>query len=303
MGNIEDSTFENDEIKRIKINKLLQKIISGIFFGASILFLIIYLALPFSRSTSIKVLTDIKGKNTIANKSDGKSVILSDQTILEGMGLKGNEYNAFIDCSKALESFKNAAYVCGYFEPVIKSGPFSLTVSFIDLFPIVSVNGVNYLNDGTMYPSNKENLSNKDQWILDNYDVADKKLVPFLDDETYGNDLTKSIPNLFYVWSFLEFDNLKGVRYDALDNSYYFYWINSYLLQLRIKVSTNLLYEFGHNEYENGINSITNKSLDKLSPTNDEYVTKIDSSLTSEWYDLEFLLDSSSGLYHINEER
>lgn len=198
---------------------------------------------------------------------------------------------------------KNADFVCDKIEPVVTKTPFSLKVSFADLFPIVSIDEQNYLTDGNLYPVSSPDNTEKEDWILNHYPDKKSKLVPFLDDPSLGDDHSTSIPNLFYAWELLEkYDpnsslGLRGVRYDASSGSYLFYWKSESEpdLNLRVRVDKDLLFDFSHENRILGIDKLTKGSLSKFKKKNDEFVSKFkDKSLKVDgWYTLVYTINSA----------
>lgn len=203
---------------------------------------------------------------------------------------------------------KNADFVCDKIEPVVTKTPFSLKVSFADLFPIVSIDEQNYLTDGNLYPVSSADNTEKEDWILNHYPDKKSKLVPFLDDPSLGDDHSTSIPNLFYAWELLEkYDpnsslGLRGVRYDASSGSYLFYWKSESEksdsdLNLRVRVDKDLLFDFSHENAILEIDKLTTGSLSNFKTKSDEFVSKFkDKSLKVDgWYTLVYRI-SSDGL-------
>lgn len=197
---------------------------------------------------------------------------------------------------------KNADFVCNKIEPVVTKTPFSLKVSFADLFPIVSIDEQNYLTDGNLYPVSSADNTEKEDWILNHYPDKKSKLVPFLDDPSLGDDHSTSIPNLFYAWELLEkYDpnsslGLRGVRYDASSGSYLFYWKSESEpdLNLRVRVDKDLLFDFSHENRILEIDKLTNGSFSDYMMKSDEFVSKFkDKSLkVNGWYTLVYKISS-----------
>ena len=198
---------------------------------------------------------------------------------------------------------KNADFVCDKIEPVVTKTPFSLKVSFADLFPVVSIDEQNYLTDGNLYPVSSADNTEKEDWILNHYPDKKSKLVPFLDDPSLGDNHSTSIPNLFYAWELLEkYDpnsslGLRGVRYDASSGSYLLYWKSESDLNLRVIVDKDLLFEFSHENAILEIDKLTTGSLSDFKMKKDEFVPKFkDKSLNVDgWYTLVYTI-SSDGL-------
>ena len=179
------------EVKRIKKNLLWKQIISGVFFCSSIVFLIVYLTIPQAKVRSLHVETYLKGTQKVFSESDemlNRTTLISKNDIISGLGLTDDTYSAFIDVKKAASNLRNADFVCDKIEPVVTKTPFSLKVSFADLFPIVSIDEQNYLTDGNLYPVSSADNTEKEDWILNHYPDKKSKLVPFLDDPSLGDD-------------------------------------------------------------------------------------------------------------------
>lgn len=287
------------EVKRIKKNLLWKQIISGVFFCSSIVFLIVYLTIPQAKVRSLHVETYLKGTQKVFSESDemlNRTTLISRNDIISGLGLTDDTYSAFIDVKKAASNLRNADFVCDKIEPVVTKTPFSLKVSFADLFPIVSIDEQNYLTDGNLYPVSSADNTEKEDWILNHYPDKKSKLVPFLDDPSLGDNHSTSIPNLFYAWELLEkYDpnsslGLRGVRYDASSGSYLFYWKSEsdLNLNLRVRVDKDLLFEFSHRNAILEIDKLTKESLSNFKVKNDEFVSKFkDKSLNVDgWYTL-----------------
>lgn len=296
------------EVKRIKKNLLWKQIISGVFFCSSIVFLIVYLTIPQAKVRSLHVETYLKGTQKVFSESDemlNRTTLISRNDIISGLGLTDDTYSAFIDVKKAASNLRNADFVCDKIEPVVTKTPFSLKVSFADLFPIVSIDEQNYLTDGNLYPVSSADNTEKEDWILNHYPDKKSKLVPFLDDPSLGDNHSTSIPNLFYAWELLEkYDpnsslGLRGVRYDASSGSYLFYWKSEsdLNLNLRVRVDKDLLFEFSHRNAILEIDKLTKESLSNFKVKNDEFVSKFkDKSLNVDgWYTLVYTI-SSDGL-------
>lgn len=293
------------EVKRIKKNLLWKQIISGVFFCSSIVFLIVYLTIPQAKVRSLHVETYLKGTQKVFSESDemlNRTTLISRNDIISGLGLTDDTYSAFIDVKKAASNLKNADFVCDKIEPVVTKTPFSLKVSFADLFPIVSIDEQNYLTDGNLYPVSSADNTEKEDWILNHYPDKKSKLVPFLDDPSLGDDHSTSIPNLFYAWELLEkYDpnsslGLRGVRYDASSGSYLFYWKSESEpdLNLRVRVDKDLLFDFSHENRILEIDKLTNGSFSDYMTKSDEFVSKFkDKSLKVDgWYTLVYKISS-----------
>lgn len=293
------------EVKRIKKNLLWKQIISGVFFCSSIVFLIVYLTIPQAKVRSLHVETYLKGTQKVFSESDemlNRTTLISRNDIISGLGLTDDTYSAFIDVKKAASNLKNADFVCDKIEPVVTKTPFSLKVSFADLFPIVSIDEQNYLTDGNLYPISSADNTEKEDWILNHYPDKKSKLVPFLDDPSLGDDHSTSIPNLFYAWVLLEkYDpnsslGLRGVRYDASSGSYLFYWKSESEpdLNLRVRVDKDLLFDFSHENRILEIDKLTNGSFSDYKTKSDEFVSKFkDKSLKVDgWYTLVYKISS-----------
>lgn len=293
------------EVKRIKKNLLWKQIISGVFFCSSIVFLIVYLTIPQAKVRSLHVETYLKGTQKVFSESDemlNRTTLISRNDIISGLGLTDDTYSAFIDVKKAASNLKNADFVCDKIEPVVTKTPFSLKVSFADLFPIVSIDEQNYLTDGNLYPISSADNTEKEDWILNHYADKKSKLVPFLDDPSLGDDHSTSIPNLFYAWELLEkYDpnsslGLRGVRYDASSGSYLFYWKSESEpdLNLRVRVDKDLLFDFSHENRILEIDKLTNGSFSDYKTKSDEFVSKFkDKSLKVDgWYTLVYKISS-----------
>lgn len=293
------------EVKRIKKNLLWKQIISGVFFCSSIVFLIVYLTIPQAKVRSLHVETYLKGTQKVFSESDemlNRTTLISRNDIISGLGLTDDTYSAFIDVKKASSNLKNADFVCDKIEPVVTKTPFSLKVSFADLFPIVSIDEQNYLTDGNLYPVFSADNTEKEDWILNHYPDKKSKLVPFLDDPSLGDDHSTSIPNLFYAWELLEkYDpnsslGLRGVRYDASSGSYLFYWKSESEpdLNLRVRVDKDLLFDFSHENRILEIDKLTNGSFSGYMTKSDEFVSKFkDKSLKVDgWYTLVYKISS-----------
>lgn len=293
------------EVKRIKKNLLWKQIISGVFFCSSIVFLIVYLTIPQAKVRSLHVETYLKGTQKVFSESDemlNRTTLISRNDIISGLGLTDDTYSAFIDVKKAASNLKNADFVCDKIEPVVTKTPFSLKVSFADLFPIVSIDEQNYLTDGNLYPVSSADNTEKEDWILNHYPDKKSKLVPFLDDPSLGDDHSTSIPNLFYAWELLEkYDpnsslGLRGVRYDASSGSYLFYWKSESEpdLNLRVRVDKDLLFDFSHENRILEIDKLTKGSFSDYKMKNDEFVSKFkDKSLKVDgWYTLVYKISS-----------
>lgn len=293
------------EVKRIKKNLLWKQIISGVFFCSSIVFLIVYLTIPQAKVRSLHVETYLKGTQKVFSESDemlNRTTLISRNDIISGLGLTDDTYSAFIDVKKAASNLKNADFVCDKIEPVVTKTPFSLKVSFADLFPIVSIDEQNYLTDGNLYPVSSADNTEKEDWILNHYPDKNSKLVPFLDDPSLGDDHSTSIPNLFYAWELLEkYDpnsslGLRGVRYDASSGSYLFYWKSESEpdLSLRVRVDKDLLFDFSHENRILEIDKLTNGSFSDYMTKSDEFVSKFkDKSLKVDgWYTLVYKISS-----------
>lgn len=293
------------EVKRIKRNLLWKQIISGVFFCSSIVFLIVYLTIPQAKVRSLHVETYLKGTQKVFSESDemlNRTTLISRNDIISGLGLTDDTYSAFIDVKKAASNLKNADFVCDKIEPVVTKTPFSLKVSFADLFPIVSIDEQNYLTDGNLYPVSSADNTEKEDWILNHYPDKKSKLVPFLDDPSLGDDHSTSIPNLFYAWELLEkYDpnsslGLRGVRYDASSGSYLFYWKSESEpdLNLRVRVDKDLLFDFSHENRILEIDKLTNGSFSDYMTKSDEFVSKFkDKSLKVDgWYTLVYKISS-----------
>ena len=293
------------EVKRIKKNLLWKQIISGVFFCSSIVFLIVYLTIPQAKVRSLHVETYLKGTQKVFSESDemlNRTTLISRNDIISGLGLTDDTYSAFIDVKKAASNLRNADFVCDKIEPVVTKTPFSLKVSFADLFPIVSIDEQNYLTDGNLYPVSSADNTEKEDWILNHYPDKKSKLVPFLDDPSLGDDHSTSIPNLFYAWELLEkYDpnsslGLRGVRYDASSGSYLFYWKSEsdLNLNLRVRVDKDLLFEFSHRNAILEIDKLTKESLSDFKKKNDEFVSKFkDKSLKVDgWYTLIYTISN-----------
>lgn len=293
------------EVKRIKKNLLWKQIISGVFFCSSIVFLIVYLTIPQAKVRSLHVETYLKGTQKVFSESDemlNRTTLISRNDIISGLGLADDTYSAFVDVKKAASNLKNADFVCDKIEPVVTKTPFSLKVSFADLFPIVSIDEQNYLTDGNLYPVSSADNTEKEDWILNHYPDKKSKLVPFLDDPSLGDNHSTSIPNLFYAWELLEkYDpnsslGLRGVRYDASSGSYLFYWKSESEpdLNLRVRVDKDLLFDFSHENRILGIDKLTKGSLSKFKKKKDEFVSKFkDKSLKVDgWYTLVYKISS-----------
>lgn len=293
------------EVKRIKKNLLWKQIISGVFFCSSIVFLIVYLTIPQAKVRSLHVETYLKGTQKVFSESDemlNRTTLISRNDIISGLGLTDDTYSAFVDVKKAASNLKNADFVCDKIEPVVTKTPFSLKVSFADLFPIVSIDEQNYLTDGNLYPVSSPDNTEKEDWILNHYPDKKSKLVPFLDDPSLGDDHSTSIPNLFYAWELLEkYDpnsslGLRGVRYDASSGSYLFYWKSESEpdLNLRVRVDKDLLFDFSHENRILEIDKLTNGSFSDYKTKSDEFVSKFkDKSLKVDgWYTLVYKISS-----------
>lgn len=293
------------EVKRIKKNLLWKQIISGVFFCSSIVFLIVYLTIPQAKVRSLHVETYLKGTQKVFSENDemlNRTTLISRNDIISGLGLTDDTYSAFIDVKKAASNLKNADFVCDKIEPVVTKTPFSLKVSFADLFPIVSIDEQNYLTDGNLYPVSSADNTEKEDWILNHYPDKKSKLVPFLDDPSLGDDHSTSIPNLFYAWELLEkYDpnsslGLRGVRYDASSGSYLFYWKSESEpdLNLRVRVDKDLLFDFSHENRILEIGKLTNGSFSDYMTKSDEFVSKFkDKSLkVNGWYTLVYKISS-----------
>lgn len=293
------------EVKRIKKNLLWKQIISGVFFCSSIVFLIVYLTIPQAKVRSLHVETYLKGTQKVFSESDemlNRTTLISKNDIISGLGLTDDTYSAFIDVKKAASNLRNADFVCDKIEPVVTKSPFSLKVSFADLFPIVSIDEQNYLTDGNLYPVSSADNTEKEDWILNHYPDKKSKLVPFLDDPSLGDNHSTSIPNLFYAWELLEkYDpnsslGLRGVRYDASSGSYLFYWKSEsdLNLNLRVRVDKDLLFEFSHRNAILEIDKLTKESLSDFKKKNDEFVSKFkDKSLKVDgWYTLIYTISN-----------
>lgn len=293
------------EVKRIKKNLLWKQIISGVFFCSSIVFLIVYLTIPQAKVRSLHVETYLKGTQKVFSESDemlNRTTLISRNDIISGLGLTDDTYSAFIDVKKAASNLKNADFVCDKIEPVVTKTPFSLKVSFADLFPIVSIDDQNYLSDGNLYPVSSADNTEKEDWILNHYPDKKSKLVPFLDDPSLGDDHSTSIPNLFYAWELLEkYDpnsslGLRGVRYDASSGSYLFYWKSESEpdLNLRVRVDKDLLFDFSHENRILEIDKLTTGSFSDYMTKSDEFVSKFkDKSLkVNGWYTLVYKISS-----------
>lgn len=293
------------EVKRIKKNLLWKQIISGVFFCSSIVFLIVYLTIPQAKVRSLHVETYLKGTQKVFFESDemlNRTTLISRNDIISGLGLTDDTYSAFVDVKKAVSNLKNADFVCDKIEPVVTKTPFSLKVSFADLFPIVSIDEQNYLTDGNLYPVSSADNTEKEDWILNHYPDKKSKLVPFLDDPSLGDDHSTSIPNLFYAWELLEkYDpnsslGLRGVRYDASSGSYLFYWKSESEpdLSLRVRVDKDLLFDFSHENRILEIDKLTNGSFSDYKMKSDEFVPKFkDKSLKVDgWYTLVYKISS-----------
>lgn len=293
------------EVKRIKKNLLWKQIISGVFFCSSIVFLIVYLTIPQAKVRSLHVETYLKGTQKVFSESDemlNRTTLISRNDIISGLGLTDYTYSAFIDVKKAASNLKNADFVCDKIEPVVTKTPFSLKVSFADLFPIVSIDEQNYLTDGNLYPISSADNTEKEDWILNHYPDKKSKLVPFLDDPSLGDDHSTSIPNLFYAWELLEkYDpnsslGLRGVRYDASSGSYLFYWKSESEpdLNLRVRVDKDLLFDFSHENRILEIDKLTTGSFSDYMTKSDEFVSKFkDKSLKVDgWYTLVYKISS-----------
>lgn len=293
------------EVKRIKKNLLWKQIISGVFFCSSIVFLIVYLTIPQAKVRSLHVETYLKGTQKVFSESDemlNRTTLISRNDIISGLGLTDDTYSAFIDVKKAALNLKNADFVSDKIEPVVTKTPFSLKVSFADLFPIVSIDEQNYLTDGNLYPVSSADNTEKEDWILNHYPDKNSKLVPFLDDPSLGDDHSTSIPNLFYAWELLEkYDpnsslGLRGVRYDASSGSYLFYWKSESEpdLNLRVRVDKDLLFDFSHENRILEIDKLTNGSFSDYMTKSDEFVFKFkDKSLKADgWYTLVYKISS-----------
>lgn len=293
------------EVKRIKKNLLWKQIISGVFFCSSIVFLIVYLTIPQAKVRSLHVETYLKGTQKVFSESDemlNRTTLISKNDIISGLGLTDDTYSAFIDVKKAASNLRNADFVCDKIEPVVTKSPFSLKVSFADLFPIVSIDEQNYLTDGNLYPVSSADNTEKEDWILNHYPDKKSKLVPFLDDPSLGDNHSTSIPNLFYAWELLEkYDpnsslGLRGVRYDASSGSYLFYWKSEsdLNLNLRVRVDKDLLFEFSHRNAILEIDKLTKESLSNFKVKNDEFVSKFkDKSLNVDgWYTLIYTISN-----------
>lgn len=293
------------EVKRIKKNLLWKQIISGVFFCSSIVFLIVYLTIPQAKVRSLHVETYLKGTQKVFSESDemlNRTTLISKNDIISGLGLTDDTYSAFIDVKKAASNLRNADFVCDKIEPVVTKTPFSLKVSFADLFPIVSIDEQNYITDGNLYPVSSADNTEKEDWILNHYPDKKSKLVPFLDDPSLGDDHSTSIPNLFYAWELLEkYDpnsslGLRGVRYDASSGSYLFYWKSEsdLNLNLRVRVDKDLLFEFSHRNAILEIDKLTKESLSDFKKKNDEFVSKFkDKSLKVDgWYTLIYTISN-----------
>lgn len=293
------------EVKRIKKNLLWKQIISGVFFCSSIVFLIVYLTIPQAKVRSLHVETYLKGTQKVFSESDemlNRTTLISKNDIISGLGLTDDTYSAFIDVKKAASNLRNADFVCDKIEPVVTKTPFSLKVSFADLFPIVSIDEQNYLTDGNLYPVSSADNTEKEDWILNHYPDKKSKLVPFLDDPSLGDNHSTSIPNLFYAWELLEkYDpnsslGLRGVRYDASSGSYLFYWKSEsdLNLNLRVRVDKDLLFEFSHRNAILEIDKLTKESLSNFKTKNDEFVSKFnDKSLKVDgWYTLIYTISN-----------
>ena len=303
------------EVKRIKKNLLWKQIISGVFFCSSIVFLIVYLTIPQAKVRSLHVETYLKGTQKVFSESDemlNRTTLISRNDIISGLGLTDDTYSAFVDVKKAASNLKNADFVCDKIEPVVTKTPFSLKVSFADLFPIVSIDEQNYLTDGNLYPISSADNTEKEDWILNHYPDKKSKLVPFLDDPSLGDDHSTSIPNLFYAWELLEkYDpnsslGLRGVRYDASSGSYLFYWkseSDESKSNLRVIVDKDLLFEFSHKNAILEIDKLTKESLSDFKVKNDEFVSKFkDKSLKVDgWYTLVYTI-SNDGLACVKYE-
>lgn len=293
------------EVKRIKKNLLWKQIISGVFFCSSIVFLIVYLTIPQAKVRSLHVETYLKGTQKVFSESDemlNRTTLISRDDIISGLGLTDDTYSSFVDVKKAASNLKNADFVCDKIEPVVTKTPFSLKVSFADLFPIVSIDEQNYLTDGNLYPVSSADNTEKEDWILNHYPDKKSKLVPFLDDPSLGDDHSTSIPNLFYAWELLEkYDpnsslGLRGVRYDASSGSYLFYWKSESEpdLNLRVRVDKDLLFDFSHENRILEIDKLTNGSFSDYKTKSDEFVSKFkDKSLKVDgWYTLVYKISS-----------
>ena len=285
--------------------------VAEVFFCSSIVFLIVYLTIPQAKVRSLHVETYLKGTRKVFSESDemlNRTTLISRNDIISGLGLTDDTYSAFIDVKKAASNLKNADFVCDKIEPVVTKTPFSLKVSFADLFPIVSIDEQNYLTDGNLYPVSSADNTEKEDWILNHYPDKKSKLVPFLDDPSLGDDHSTSIPNLFYAWELLDkYDpnsslGLRGVRYDASSGSYLFYWKSESEksesdLNLRVRVDKDLLFEFSHENAIFEIDKLTTGSLSNFKTKSDEFVSKFkDKSLKVDgWYTLVYTI-SSDGL-------
>lgn len=289
--------FEKEEISKLKRYKAMRIILAFVFFLSSLTFLIFYLASPLARCSSIKITSNTKGINRLALK-DGKSSVISTDDVLNGMGVDSSTFSLFVNVQNAKENLLNSSFVSDKFEPVVEVSPFGINVSFHDLFPIAKIDDDVYLSDGTRYPMNASSLTPKQEWVSKNYDIEGGKYVKFIDDAKLEDTHTTSIPSLFDVWELLENDSLNAVRYEVDSDSFYFYWISSASLNFRIKVTSSLLYVFGHGNYVNEFDQIGLEVLSKYTAVKDEKYE----SCELYWYTLSFGRDDSSGMYHIDYE-
>ena len=264
------------------------------------------MTIPQAKVRSLHVETYLKGTQKVFSESDkmlNRTTLISRNDIISGLGLTDDTYSAFVEVKKAALNLRNADFVCDKIEPVVTKTPFSLKVSFADLFPVVSIDEQNYLTDGNLYPVSSADNTEKEDWILNHYPDKKSKLVPFLDDPSLGDNHSTSIPNLFYAWELLEkYDpnsslGLRGVRYDASSGSYLFYWKSESDLNLRVRVDKDLLFEFSHENAILEIDKLTTGSLSNFKTKNDEFVSKFkDKSLKVDgWYTLVYTI-SSDGL-------
>lgn len=291
------------EAARLRKKRAVERAASLAFFGASAVFLICYLSLPQSRAGSVSFAFPLKGVQTLKDPSSpGGETVLDVDGVLDGMGLSEGVYNAFVDPQKAQENLSKAPFVALSDEiPVVVSpSPFGLSVSFADLFPIVSVGGRNVLTDGAFYPESGGDA--RAVFLRENYPSSQGLKVPFADPD---DDLLASVPPLFYAFPILENAGLLGVRYDGVDASYLFYWKSQAGTNLRIRVAKDLLSTFGGGDYLSRFGTVTAGDFqgEGWAEVQDPFASAFEPGAPTSWYPLEFKENRSAGLFHADYDR
>lgn len=305
-----------EEVVHLRKKRLLSKVASGVFFFSSLVFLVVYLSLPQSRASSLVISSDLKGQSLVYDPTNPSSEsYINENDVLSGMGVNESTYSSFVDVKNAEENLLKAPFVSDKIRPLVTKSPFSLNVSFADLFPIVSIDSKNYLTDGTMYPYSGIDQTDKvkglkQDWVLNHYPSKEEIMVPFVEDPSLGEDHSTSIPYLFYVWDFLTQKDLKGVRYEANKEDYLFYWVKDDGFALRLRIRKALLNIFGRpnylgkRNYQEPIYSLGNTDFDERKVVViDKTINALDGNYPSSFVSVVFAQESVSGEYSLTFDK